>query len=285
MKVTEFKDKIQLTNDGGLQFFFLGTGSAFSKKYFQNNLLVIKGNDHLLIDCGNICPYAFSTYNTPLSEIKNVFVSHSHADHIGGLEELALAGRYVTGSKPKIIITDEYKRLLWDFSLKGGCSYGETSVKGEFMTFADYFDQITPEEIKDAPRPMYHTKIGEIDIKIFRTNHVVSFQNKNNWNMSFYSTGVLIDDRILFPCDTRLDMDLINYMTSKYNIEYIFHDCQFYEGGVHAYIGELEKLPEDLKSKMYLCHYGDNRHDFEDRAKNGGFAGFAERGVYYNFDK
>ena len=74
MKITKFKSKINLTNNGNLQAFFIGTGSAFSKVNFQNNVLLIKGNDHILIDCGNICPYALSTYNTPISEIKNVLI-------------------------------------------------------------------------------------------------------------------------------------------------------------------------------------------------------------------
>ena len=89
MEKSELKDKIQLTNDGRLQLFFVGTGSAFNKVNFQTNLLVIKGKDHLLIDCGTICPYALSTYNTPISQIQNVLPTHSHADDTGGLDEMA----------------------------------------------------------------------------------------------------------------------------------------------------------------------------------------------------
>ena len=52
---------LELKNSGRLSVFFIGTGSAFSKRYFQTNVLVVKGEDHLLIDCGTLCPYALET--------------------------------------------------------------------------------------------------------------------------------------------------------------------------------------------------------------------------------
>ena len=279
MKITDFKDKIQLENDGSLQFFFIGTGSAFNKVDFQNNVLVIKGKDHLLIDCGNICPYALATYNTPIATIKNILPTHSHADHIGGLEEMALAGRYIAKMRPKMVITDEYKEILWNESLKGGCSYGEQSAQGKYMTFEDYFDQIKPQKIDGTPRPMYSADIGSINVKIFRTNHIPS--NEMGWENCFYSVGVLVDNRILFTGDTKFDKDLITWLENDYKIETIFHDCQFYPGGVHAYYEEIATLPESTKKKILLCHYGENYNQYNPEEK--GFAGFVKRGVYYNF--
>lgn len=279
MVKSELKDKIQLTNDGRLQLFFVGTGSAFNKVNFQTNLLVIKGKDHLLIDCGTICPYALSTYNTPISQIQNVLPTHSHADHIGGLEEMALAGRYIAGNKPKIIITDEYKKLLWENSLKGGCTFGEESAKGKFFTFEDYFQQIKPVELKNTPRPVYEANCGSINVKLIRTLHINC--GTNDWNKTFYSVGVLIDNRVFFSGDTLFDKPLLDMLEETYKPETYFHDCQFYEGGVHASFKELCTLPESIKNKMFLCHYGENFKDF--KPENKGFAGFAERGIYYNF--
>ncbi len=279
MKITEFKDKISLTNDGTLQLFFIGTGSAFNKVNFQNNLLVIKGQDHILIDCGNICPFALSTYNTPISSIRAVLPTHSHADHIGGLEEMALAGRYIAGIKPKMVITDRYKESLWNDSLKGGCAYGEESARGKYFTFDDYFEQIKPVELKDTPRPVYEANAGSINLKIIRTVHVNC--GTKDWNNNFYSTGVLIDNKIFFSGDTLFDRQLLDWLEKTYSPECIFHDCQFYDGGVHANFSELKSLPQSIKAKMYLCHYGENYQDFS--PEDEGFAGFARRGCYYNF--
>ncbi|MFA6855627.1 MAG: MBL fold metallo-hydrolase [Treponema sp.] len=279
-KMRELQKNIEFTNNGELSFFFIGTGSAFSKKNFQTNVLIVKGNEHILIDCGTLCPYAFSTYNSSITSVKNLLITHSHADHIGGLEEIALMGRYASKIRPRMVITDYYKKILWDQSLQGGCSYGEYS-DGGYMQFEDYFEQIKPKLISNMPRPLYEVNIGSMNIKIFRTKHIPD--NACSWRKSFYSEGILVDNRILFPSDTRFDKELLDWMCGTYNIEYIFHDCQFYTGGVHASYDELKTLPADIKRRMYLCHYGDNYERFD--AIKDGFAGFTQRGVYYDFGK
>ncbi|MBQ7158136.1 MAG: MBL fold metallo-hydrolase [Treponema sp.] len=285
MIIQLLRGKLQLTNAGELSCFFIGTGSAFSRVNFQNNLLVIKGQDHVLIDCGTSCPYALSTYGANVGEIRNVLVTHSHADHIGGLEEMAFVGMYSTHRKPRMIITDEYKKILWDASLRGGCERSDHKPDG-MMTFDDYFEQVAPELLSTTPRPFYHTKVGAIDLKIFRTVHISDASSAPthtiDWNHIFYSVGVLIDDRILFTADTRFDKPLLDWLLKDFpGIEWIFHDCQFYESGVHATYEQLKTLDATTKEKMYLCHYGDSFESYT--PKKEGFAGFAQRGVYYNF--
>ncbi|MCH5149572.1 MAG: MBL fold metallo-hydrolase [Spirochaetales bacterium] len=279
MNIRKLDGELKLQNEGKLSLFFLGVGNAFSKRHYQNNLLVIKGSDSLLIDCGTICSTAFCHYKSSISHVHNFMITHSHADHIGGLEEAMLTGRYVTKIKPNIIITDEYKTRLWENSLKGGNAWGECN-DGRSLNFEDYFEQIRPQLISETPRPLYQAKIGNIDIKIFRTKHMPD--NALSWKDSFFSYGVVIDERILFPSDTRFDLDMITWLYNKYPIEIIFHDCQFYSGGVHASYDELKQLPAEIKSKMYLCHYGDNYEKFT--PKNDGFIDFAQQGCYYDFD-
>ena len=140
MKTRHFVSNIELTNSGNLSLFFLGTGNAFTKTAFQTNLLIIKGQDHLLVDCGTLCSYAFENmYNGRITDIKNLLLTHPHADHIGGVEELALEGKYITKRLVNLVITDEFKKSLWEESLKGGIQYSEEGV----MTFDDYFNQIS----------------------------------------------------------------------------------------------------------------------------------------------
>lgn len=271
---------LHLTNNGELSLFWIGTGSAFSKQLFQTNMLIMKGNDHLLVDCSSRCPFALSVYGNSITNIKNIFITHSHADHIGGLEETALMGRYVAKEKPKIIITEEYQKILWEQSLKGGCAYNE-KPNGKPLKFTDLFEPIRPKKIKEKPIQILETNIGGLNIKIFRTNHIPD--NAKSWKNAFISYGMLIDDRILYTCDTKYDPDLIHYFIENYNsIEFIFHDAQLFDGGVHASYKELLEFSDKIRNKMYLVHYGDNYDQF--KPENDGFLGFTKQGHFYIFD-
>ncbi len=282
MKVETLKKrKLSLKNDGKLELFFVGVGSAFTKRHYQTNLLIIKGKDHLLIDCGTKCPQALYELGIPITDIKNFLITHSHADHIGGLEEVALMGRYVNKKKPVMVINETYQHILWDMSLRGGSAFNEEEA-ADILSFSDFWDIIRPQWLTDYPRETFSAKVGKINIKMMRTMHIPD--SSSDWQSSFWSCGVIIDDRVLFTSDTRYDFDLVDSYEKKFNFEAIFHDCQFYPGGVHAPLEELKQLPAEYKKKMYLTHYNDNWEEFEGKIEEYGFAGLAQEHVYYVFD-
>ena len=68
-------------------------------------------------------------------------------------------------------------------------------------------------------------------------------------------------------------------MDVHYDIEYIFHDCQLFNGGVHASYDELKRLPKSMRSRMYLCHYGDAYTKYTPEADD--FLGFVEPATFY----
>ncbi len=74
--VSQPTESMALTNNGELSVYFVGTGSAFAKNLHQNNLLVIKGEDHILIDCGSKCSQTMHDRGFEISDIRN-FVHHS----------------------------------------------------------------------------------------------------------------------------------------------------------------------------------------------------------------
>ncbi len=274
------KRKLSLTNKGGLDLFFLGIGSAFTKRQYQTNLVIIKGKDHVLIDCGNRCPQAMHEVGIQTTDFRTILITHSHADHIGGLEELAIMGRYFAKRKAAMIIHDTFQHVLWETSLRGGLGHNERTAH-KVLTFEDFFDVIRPNKLSKYPRETFSVKAGSIDIKMIRTKHIPD--NAVDWQSSFWSCAIIIDDRILFSSDTRYDPDLITTYDKEFNFEAIFHDCQFFTGGVHAGIDELNGLPADIKKRIILSHYGDNWEKFEKTAVKYGFAGFAKQHVYYSF--
>jgi ribonuclease BN (tRNA processing enzyme) len=281
MKIRKYSgETLPLNNDGRLTLFFIGVGSAFSKRQYQTNLLIVKGDTHILVDCGTKTPQAIYELGRPITDIENYLITHSHADHIGGLEEAMLMGRYVTRKKPTIIITKIYQNLLWDMSLRGGAGYNEEK-SGMFLTFGDMWNIITPEWLECYPRETHEVDIGPINLKLFRTMHIPD--HPGSWQNSFWSCGLIIDDRVMFTSDTRFDRELLDTFTETFKLEAIFHDCQFFTGGVHASLDELNTLPPEMKKKMILVHYGDNWEDFENKVKEYGFAGLGKQWKYYDF--
>ena len=270
----------KLSNSGELTIFFVGCGSAFSRTMNQTNLLVVKGEQHLLVDCGTKSPQALHDLQIEPAEIANFLITHTHADHIGGLEEMMMVNRYLTGNKPNIIINDEFEDILWNHSLRGGSAYSEVH-NGQPLGFSDFWQVIRPGRVDAIERDTWEAQLGDLNIKMPRTMHFPD--NAETWRDSFWSCGVLFDERVLFTSDTRFDPELLLEFDERYGLEYIFHDCQFFTGGVHASLEELATLPDKLKSKMVLMHYADNWQQYETQVRDAGFHSFAQQNHSYIF--
>jgi hypothetical protein len=270
----------KLANSGELELYFVGCGSAFSRTMNQNNLLVVKGEQHLMVDCGNKTPQALYDLRIEPSAIENFLITHTHADHIGGLEEIMMVNRYHLHTRPTMIINQEFETILWEHSLRGGSAYSEVH-NGNPLGFGDFWNVIRPSLVTGLERETWHASLGELDIKMPRTKHFPD--NAVSWRDSFWSCGVLFDERVLFTSDTRFDPELLTELDARYRLEMIFHDCHFHQGGVHASLDELSELPAGLKSKMVLMHYGDNWAQYEGQVAAAGFHSFARQNHSYIF--
>ena len=278
MKISSNRIKtLKLTNRGPLSLYFVGTGSAFARTLNQNNLLIVKGDDHLLVDCGTGCAQSLYHAGLPLSDVKNYLITHSHADHIGGLEEAQLSGRYVTLQKPTMIINKTYEEILWQQSLRGGSEKSEAID----LAFEDFWNVVRPKKLNSYPRETWEANIGSINVKMPRTKHFPD--SAKSWRDSFWSCSVIIDNKILYTSDTRFDLDLLESFDRKFKFETIFHDCQLFTAGIHASIDELSTLPTRMKKKIVLMHYGDNWKNFRAQAKEAGFHSWAKQGHTYTF--
>ena len=282
MEKLEIADKLQLTNDGSLDICFIGVGSAFAQKHCQTNFIIVKGDQHVMVDFGMTGPAALkNNAGLEVTDIQTILPTHSHADHVGGIECLALMNRYVgqrfmKKEKLNLIVNEEYQRILWDQTLRGGLEWNEAPEGGaQCLHLGDFFNVIRPKWKSMQPREMWDVELGDLKIELFRTKHIP--EQSTSWEASFVSYGMFIDDRVFISGDTRLDENLIGQYSEI--SEVMFHDVQFFPGAVHASLDELKTLPRSVKEKMYLVHYADNygEHYIDD------FAGFAQEGVIYRW--
>lgn len=276
--------KIRLTSDPGrLEITFLGVGAAFANTLFQSNIFAVKGRTHVLVDLGSKASVALHDAGLSVIDVENLVATHSHADHVGGIEEWCLKARYAAPFvkkckrgeyKPNLLTTEDYANVLWDATLRGGLQHSEETRPGERMQLSDYVNLVYARPLDGYGRPVFGIRVGEgadaIDLKLMRTNHVPD--NSAGWRTAFYSVGVLVDDRVFISGDTMFDFDLVK--TFGENAEVIFHDCQDFKGGVHASYEELRALPPELREKTILYHLTDGIRGKFDPGKDG-FAGWA----------
>lgn len=271
---------VTLQNDGQLWVYFIGCGSAFSRRHNQTNLLIVKGEDHLLVDCGNSCNRGLRAAGLTVLDINDVLITHSHADHVGGLEELMLMNRYVAKKKPRIYITPRYQRILWNQSLRGGAEMNERR-EGKGLGFTDYWNVTRPRPMPHRTREAHEFSVGGIKIRTFRTRHYP--EQAESWSDAMYSVGLVIDERVVFSGDTQFDTQLLSEIEPAGGAEHIFHDVQLFPGGIHASLEEIATLPESVRNRTSLVHYGDNFEEHQPRVEELGFVGFAREGVIHEF--
>jgi ribonuclease BN (tRNA processing enzyme) len=284
MRIENLKEgeKLSLKNDGELEIFHIGVGSAFAKKHNQMNFLIVKGDAHILVDCGCTGPMALHNVAGINSvDIETLFVSHLHDDHVNGVENLALSNRYIGRkfmgkNKLKIITNREFQAAMWDRKLRGGLEYNEELADGKPLTFNDYFDIIRPKWKATMPREIFQVDHEGINLEIFRTRHFP--EQAEDWEGAFLSYGLFIDGRVFHSIDTQFDPELIDLYADR--AEIMFHDVQFFPNAVHAPLEDLKTLDASVKAKMHLVHYADDweKHDISD------FAGWGLQGARYIFD-
>ncbi|GAG73658.1 unnamed protein product [marine sediment metagenome] len=95
MQIAKFNNhKLSLKNNDYLSLFFMGCSTAFTKKWYQNNIIIIKGETSIFVDFGSKAPIALYELGLDVSNISNLIITHSHADHVGGVEEISLINKF-----------------------------------------------------------------------------------------------------------------------------------------------------------------------------------------------
>lgn len=255
---------------------FLGTGSAFTVKNFQTNILLIDENKKFLVDAGADIRWSLKEATLSYKDINGLYLSHAHNDHIGGVEYLAFTTFFDPSCKEKIQLFGNNKLLreIWNHSLKGGLE----SFQGRVMSMEDYFDV---KMIRD-------NEVFQWEGLIF--NIVQSVHIMNGYCI-VPTYGLMITEsdgrKTYYTGDTQFAPHAIKDFYSSADL--IIQDCETYQfkSGVHAHYSELTSLDKDIKNKMFLVHYQDNVlndngtfvQEWVDKVVSDGFLGMVQKGA------
>ncbi len=249
---------------------FLGSGSAFTigaDNYHSNMLLENNQQNRLLIDCGSDARLSLYELGYTYKDIDNLYISHLHADHVGGMEWLSFT-RYFDKdcTKPNLFVPSVLIRDLWERVLSGGLSSVEMADP-----CIDTFFNVKPIK-KNSSFSWSNTKFY-----IVKTIHICS----DSGVIPSYGLFFNVDNlNVFITTDTQFFPDQIMQYYLKADI--IFHDCETSEAlsGVHSHFTELVTLEPSIKSKMWLYHY--NPGPLPDPKKDG-FRGFVKKGQTFDF--
>jgi len=254
-----------------MRIIFLGTGSAFTLKNYQTNFLIEQNGKYLLIDSGSDIRFSLNEHGLSYKNIDAVYISHLHADHVGGIEGLAFCS-YFDPTKNKIALYGNGELLLkgWNDSWRGGLE----SIQGKVMSLDGYFD-VNP--IKPNGKFIWEN----IEFSIVQSVHIM------NGYAIVPSYGLMIktgSKKIFITTDTQF---CPSQLTDFYNeSDLIIQDCETtpFKSGVHANFSDLVTLNSTIKEKMLLVHYQDNvldnKNEWDTKADEAGFQkdAFVEKG-------
>jgi ribonuclease BN (tRNA processing enzyme) len=219
----------------------IGTGSAFAKVFHNNNALLTVDGLTLLVDCGITAPKALYELGYSFNDLDAILLTHVHADHIGGLEELAFQMKYIFGRKPILYVAETLVNILWEHSLKGGLQQDDKE------TLDDFF------EVRPLSIGIPHEVLPGLQVELFATKHI---PNKHSYSLLF-------NGFFFYSGDAVFDSDLLNSLVNDRGVRVIFHDCQLHPPGiVHACLPQLLTLPRAIQELVFLMHYGDDQPDF-----------------------
>jgi len=282
----------------------IGCGNAFSIENYNQSFLLEENNKTFLIDCGHRIPLALHYSGIDFKKIDNIYISHCHGDHAGGLEEIAfkrydwlnMPRRYSDTQipyAPRLYCNELLMDELWIHTLKGGLD----SMEGFVSNLETFY-----ETVRLKPNVPFEWEGWTIDM-IQQVHVMAGSIIKPTFGLFFSKTG---HTSIYFTIDAQyFQPKQVRYFYEKADI--VFQDCEctgldmkkrkfVFNSGVHASFAELAGwesansmvMTLELRNKIWLSHYQDfvnhkvdffgNDCDWDQEAEQAGFKGFLKLG-------
>lgn len=210
---------------------FIGTGTAINDNLGNACCVIEKGDvPWLMIDCG---PDALPRYSDHYQGLpRNLFITHLHFDHIGGLEQLffqsALQRQRPRIFMPASIVADATHILSNSSLAEGGVNLWDAL---DIVPVLDRF---------------------WLDEHEFRV-HAVRHHKPNS------AYGIQLPGVFFYTGDTRPIPELLTHTSLP--TEYIFHDCGLQGNPSHTGADDIHREYSDsLKSRVIAYHYSTLAH-------------------------
>jgi ribonuclease BN (tRNA processing enzyme) len=257
--------------DKMFKLIFLGSGSAFTvgADNFQSNMLLISDQgDKFLIDAGSDLRFSLNSAGFSYSDITDIYISHLHSDHVGGLEYIGFSTLFDPRcKKPRLYLSKDIASQIWENTLSGGMKL----IEGDIANLSTFFEL---EQLNYNGSFFWQG----VRFNLVKTIHVqTDFFLMPSYGL-FFQLGKV---KIFLTTDTKF---CFNHLKEFYQeADVIFHDCEtskYYQTPVHANYSQLITLPSEIKQKIWL--YGYQPGELPD-AKKDGFQGFVKRGQIFEF--
>jgi ribonuclease BN (tRNA processing enzyme) len=234
----------------------LGVGEAFAKTLHQTNFLITPADgEPFAVDFGQTASRALHRLGVSPRSITGFALSHLHADHIGGLEELGFISYFGWGARPLLFVPANLLPLLWSSALSGGMGQRLRGPGGKFFDaeLETYF-RVKP---LSAREPF---TVGSIEVLPFPTPHI---PGRPSWGFRLRDRAT--GGKAMLTCDTRFSWR--NLERYGADAQLIFHDCRLTSGPaeIHATLDELLTVPRPWQERILLVHYGDDWRMYEGR--------------------
>ncbi len=244
----------------------IGVNNAFTHKGFNTNFLIEDSSSSLLVDCGTTAGAALASLGRDLRKIDNIYISHLHLDHSGGLVENGYGRKALGLAKTNVYLHESLIDDFWDKLLATAMGTSSTWSSNDFFNFIPVKGCFQNGDGK--------FEVDKISLQTVKVNHAEGLS----------CHGIVINEQVFLTTDCSYEEPLLEEICKTYPLKAIWHDCSIAGGfeSVHASYKQLAQAPENIKALLHLSHYEDNYQELE---KSKGKINFPllEQGKAYNF--